>query len=233
MADGAADACICVLFYGAEDKHFKLAQRVLNEPMRCLAGRNVEFRFGCNAIGADTTSFLQRQIADHFRRAMMFHSAQNIMKYPMMRTMFHEPRIAAPVTMWFDHDSYLNPTDGDVHDWFDRVIKQVNGCNLVGSVQKAKLPDEQLAWAEKQPWFNPEQNNTYLPYVISGWWAIKTELLWRFDFPSPEFQQKTGDRILGAALKHQNIPFCHFREGVKVNVNESGVEAAAPRTVEI
>ena len=58
MADGAADACICILFYGAEEKHFRLAQRVLNEPMRCLAKRNIAFRFGCNAVGDATLKFL-------------------------------------------------------------------------------------------------------------------------------------------------------------------------------
>jgi len=233
MADGAADVCICVLFYGAEEQHFKLAQRVLNDPMRCLAKRNIEFRFGCNAVGPDTASFLQRQIADHFHSTVLFHSANNIMKYPMMRQMFHEPAIRAPITMWFDHDSYLEPKECTVEDWLERVIKSVNGCNLIGSVQKAKLPDAQLAWASQQTWFNPEQDNTYLPYVISGWWAIKTELLRRFDFPSPDFQQKNGDRILGAALKHQNIPLCHFRDGVRINVNDSGVEAVVARTIEL
>jgi hypothetical protein len=230
MAEGAAPVCICVLFYGAEDQHFQLAQRVLNEPMRELAKQNVEFRFGCNAVGPDTTRFLLQQIADHFRKATVFHSAENLMKYPMMRRMFYEPAIQSPITMWFDHDSYLEPTD-NVHSWFDRVVNHVNGCNLVGSVERAKLPDEQLAWLTRQPWFNPAYEKTYLPYVIGGWWAIKTELLRRFDFPPPDFKQKNGDRVLGAAFKHQAIQFCHFREGVKINVNSAGVEAAEPRTM--
>ncbi|NDD53094.1 hypothetical protein EBZ39_04305 [bacterium] len=230
MADGAASVCVCVLFYGAEDKHFKLAQRVLNEPMRELAARNVSFRFGCNAVGPDTTQFLVQQIADYFHSATIFHSAENLMKYPMMRRMLYEPAVREPITMWFDHDSYLEPTDG-AHNWLDRVITHVNGCNLVGSVERAKLPDEQLRWIEQQPWFNPEYEKTYLPYVIGGWWAIKTELLYQFNFPPAGFQQKYGERVLGAAFKHQDIRFCHFREGVKINVNDSGVETAAPRTM--
>jgi hypothetical protein len=230
MAEGAASVCICVLFYGAEDKHFKLAQRVINEPLRQLARPDVEFRFGCNAVGQDTTRFLIQQVADHFHSATVFHSAKNLMKYPMMRRMFYTPPIRAPITMWFDHDSYLDP-DIDANAWFDRVVKHVNGCNLVGSVERAKIPDEQLKWMAQQPWFDETYTKTYLPYVIGGWWAIKTELLNRFDFPPPDLQQKYGERILSAAFKHQNIPFCHFREGVKVNVNDSGVESAAPRTM--
>lgn len=223
MVSRAADVCICVLFYGAEEKHFKLAQRVLNEPMQRLAKRNIEFRFGCNAVGADTTSFLQRQIAEHFHAAILFHSAPNIMKYPMMRQMLYEPPISAPVTMWFDHDSYLEP-EGDINDWFDRVLNQVYGCNLLGSMQKAKLTPAQLSWATQQPWFDANRSNTYLSYPIGGWWAIQTKFLTQLNWPSADFQQKGGDVILGAAFKHQNISFCHFRQGVRISANDVGVE---------
>jgi hypothetical protein len=226
MAEGTADVCICVLFYGAENKHFKLAQRVLNEPMRCLAKRNVEFRFGCNAVGAETTSFLQRQIAEHFHTTILFHSANNIMKYPMMREMLYAPPVRAPVTMWFDHDSYLDlDPDDNIDSWFDRVVKQVQGCNLLGSVQKAKLTPAQFAWAEQQPWFDAQRANTYFSYPIGGWWAAQTAFLRQFDWPAVNFQQKGGDVILGAAFKHQNIPFCHFRQGVRISANDMGVES--------
>lgn len=231
MADGAADVCICVLFYGAEDKHFKLAQRVLNAPMRCLAKRNIEFRFGCNAVGAETTFFLQRQISDHFHRALLFHSPENIMKYPMMRRMLYEPPIKAPVTMWFDHDSYLDPED-DVNDWLDRVLKNVAGCNLLGSVQKNVISAEYISKQTAQPWFNPDCDKTYLSYVVGGWWTIKTDLLLRFDWPPSDLKQKNGEIVLSAMFKHQNLSLCHFREGVRVNVNDSNVEAAAPRTID-
>lgn len=232
MADGAADVCICVLFYGAEEQHFKLAQRVLNEPMRCLAKRNIAFRFGCNAVGHATTTFLLQQIADHFHNAVLFNSAQNIMKYPMMRRMLYAPPIRAPITMWFDHDSYLNPDD-DVNDWLDRVIKNVEGCNLLGSMQTGVLSAEYLAKQADKPWFNPNCDKTYLSYAVGGWWTIKTELLKRFDWPSEDLQQKNGEIVLSAMFKHQNLSLCHFREGVRVNVNDAGVESATPRTIDV
>jgi len=230
MADGAAEVCICILFYGAEEQHFKLAQRVLNEPMRCLAKRNIEFRFGCNAVGAATTDFLLCQIAEHFQNATLFHSPENILKYPMMRRMFHESPIRPPITMWFDHDSYLKPGI-DVDDWLRRVVKHFDGCDMVGSVQKSKLTDDQVEWAKPQWWFT-DSDKTYMSYAIGGWWAVKTDLLRRYDWPAEDFQQKGGDVVLGALLKHQERCLCHFREGVHVNANEAGVEAAAARTIE-
>jgi hypothetical protein len=231
MADGIADVCICVLFYGAEDQHLKLAQRVLNEPMRCLAKRNIEFRFGCNAVGAATTDYLMQQIADHFHRAILFHSPENIMKYPMMRQMFYSPPNRAPITMWFDHDSYID-SEKDVDAWFDRVMKNVDGCNFLGSVQRGALSAAQLDWFAGQPWFNPAYDKKYLSYVAGGWWAIKTELLNKFNWPPEDLRQKGGDILLSAMFKHQGVQFCHFRDGVRVNVNDAGVEAAEPRTID-
>lgn len=230
MAEGAAEACVCILFYGAEDAHFKLAQRILNEPMRRLAERNIEFRFGCNAVGDATREFIGQQIDEHFQNTLVIDLTENIMKYPIMRRMFYNAPIAAPITLWFDHDSYLAP-DGDVHVWFDRVTRHFNSCDMLGSVYTAQLSAEQENWVAKQPWFNKENARPYMQYVSGGWWAIKTALLRQYDWPPTDFKQKHGDRVLGALCKHQGLSVCHFRDGVCVNVNESGVEAVAPRTI--
>ena len=71
MADGSA-ACVCVLFYGSDDYCFKLAQRVLNEPMRELAALDVDFRFGLNAVGERTRQFVRRQASLFFKNAVVF-----------------------------------------------------------------------------------------------------------------------------------------------------------------
>jgi hypothetical protein len=231
MADGAAEACVCILFYGDEDRHFKLAQRVLNEPMRKLAERNVHFRFGCNAVGTATSDFLVQQIAEHFHNAVLFYSKENIMKYPMMRLMFHSPPIKAPVTIWFDHDSYLESHADDGVDWLDRVLKQFYCCDMQGSVYKAQLSEEQAAWAEEQPWFDARPARPYLSYALGGWWAIKTEILQKWNWPPADLQQKNGDRLLGTLFEQQALKLCHFRGGVCVNANDAGVEASVPRTI--
>lgn len=223
MAEGPADICICVLFYGAEDSHLKLAQRVLKS-LRCLAGRNVVFRFGCNAVGLATSTLLRQEIEQHFRKTLLVYSKENMLKYPMMRSMFHEPPIREPITLWLDHDSYL-PDDVDANNWLDRVVLHLaRDCDVLGSIQKAKLTDEQIAWATTQPWFVPETPNTYLSYPTGGWWGIKTELLRQFDWPPQEFKQKHGDVLLGALAKHQSLSLCHFRGGLCVSANTHGVE---------
>lgn len=228
MADGAADACICILFYGADEKHFKLAQRVLNGPMQRLAKRNIEFRFGCNAVGEATTRFLLQQIADHFHSATLFHSKENIMKYPMMRQMFHSPPIKSPLTIWLDHDSYL-VDDLDADNWFERVVQHFNYCDMQGSVYKTLLSDEQKDWVSKQPWAEQAESKPYVGYALGGWWVIRTGILQKWNWPAEDLQQKNGDVFLGALFTHQQFKLCHFRDGVVVNANDAGVEGAALR----
>lgn len=230
MANGVADVCVCVLFYGADDKHYRLAERVLNKPLQALAERNVEFRFGCNAVGQKTLTLLQRQISSYFDAAVLFNSHSNILKYPMMREMFHAPPIRAPITMWFDHDSYIDP-ETDVDGWLSRITKQLSGCDMVGSVQISRLADEQRTWVEMQPWKTKDSNTQYVSHVIGSWWAINTRLLMTYNWPPVSLNQKGGEILLGELFRQQNLHLCHFREGVRINVNEAGVEAAQPRTM--
>jgi hypothetical protein len=78
MADGAADLCVCVLFYGADEHCFNLAQRVLNAPMRELAKHNVEFRFGFNAVGPETRAYVRAAVEECFRDALWIEPEANI-----------------------------------------------------------------------------------------------------------------------------------------------------------
>lgn len=229
MADGAA-VCICILFYGAGEKYLKLAQRVLNAPMRSLVGQDVEFRFGCNAVGASTADYLQSQIDKHFHRAIVFEQPVNLFKYPMMRRMVHSLPITAPVTMWFDHDSYLYE-DTDAPTWLRRVLKQLSGCDMLGSIHKGVLSPQQADWAIRQPWQTGEMTTRYVTYASGSWWAVKTPVLQKYNWPPSNLGQKGGDILFGDLFKQQQLSLCHFRDGVRINVNDAGVEAAQPRTM--
>jgi hypothetical protein len=229
MADGAA-VCVCVLFYGAGEKYLSLAKRVLNASMRQLANLNVEFRFGCNAIGESTREYLQAQASEYFHGALFFEEAQNVFKYPLMRRMFNERMITAPVTIWFDHDSYIEENI-DAESWLNRIVRQLGSCKMIGSIHKGKLNESQLAWVNRQAWTTTDAEPHYLSYATGSWWALNTDVLYRYDWPPPNLQQKGGDLLLGELFKQQNLSLCHFRDGLRINVNEAGVETPQARTV--
>lgn len=228
MANGFADVCVCVLFYGADDYCYQLAQQVLNEPMRQLAGLNVEFRFGLNAVGPETREHVQAQIQQHFVQAIVVDSPQNIYKYPMMRRLLHDTPIQAPVTMWFDDNSRI--AEGtDVHTWLRRILAQLESCDMLGSVYRYGLQGNQADWVRDQPWFADKEPGPYVQYAAGGWWAIKTDALNKFNWPSSDIQHHGGAAMLGELVKQQDMLLCHFRDNVLINTNASGVEAAPPR----
>jgi len=229
MAEGAADLCICVLFYGADDYCSYLARRVLNAPMRELAARNnIEFRFGFNAVGPQTREFVTQQIAEHFHRATVIDCAVNIFKYPLMRRLFHDSALTTPAIMWFDDNSYISP-DTDVDRWLNRIFKHLDGCALLGSVYTQGLIGNQAAWIKSQPWYGGKQPAPYVKYVADGWFVMRASYITEFNWPPPCIAQYGGDVMLGELCRQQNLSFCHFRDNVLISANSSGVEGVYRR----
>lgn len=228
MAEGAAGVCVCVLFYGSDDTCFKLAQRVLNAPMRELTNYPVEFRFGCNAVGHDTKAFLQEQMASVFTRATLFESAANAHKYPMMRRMFYEHPISAPIVVWFDDDSCFAP-DTDISSWLPRLTQQLAFNEIVGSIYKTRLEGNQSTWIKAQPWYAGKEPQAYVQFPAGSWWAAQTATLHRFNWPPNTTAHKGVDVMLGELCRQQELAIGHFRDGVWINANADGIEAAGSK----
>lgn len=229
MAEGSADLCVCVLFYGTDDYCCQLAKRVLNKPMRELAEHNIEFRFGFNAVSPDTHRVVDAFLdaSDYVVQARV-DSPVNIYKYPMMRRLFYDTPITAPVTMWFDDNSHIDP-DTDVVTWYSRVINQLDYCTVLGSVYTQGLVGNQANWIKAQPWFNGKEPIPYVKYPAGGWWAAQTSILQQFNWPPPEIKHHGGDLMFGELLRQHDLPLCHFRDNVMIQTNASGVESVTTR----
>ena len=228
MADGSAGLCVCVLFYGEDDVALPLAQRVLNGPMRELARHNVEFRFGFNAVGKETRAYVQESIAQVFHAATCVEPEQNIFKYPMMRRLFYDRPLTAPLTMWFDDDSCLAP-DCNVDSWLPRVTRLLETYAMIGSLYRQRLLGNQAEWIKHQSWATGKPVSPYVKFITGGWWTIQTNVLQRFNWPVPEIRHRGGDVMLGALCDQQSLPIAHFRDKVWINANTAGVESKSPR----
>jgi hypothetical protein len=226
MADGAADVCVCVLFYGTDDYCYSLAQRVLNRPMRQLADLGAEFRIGLNAVGEQTRELVM-EFAEK-TEASITESQANIYKYPIMRRMFYEKPLHASATMWFDDNSFISP-DADAERWLQRVLNQLSGCTMLGSVYTQGLVGKQPEWVRGQPWFAGKEPGPYVKYAAGGWWTIQTAALRQLDWPTKNVKHHGGDVMLGEALKQQDMLLCHFRDDVMIQANANGLESAQKR----
>lgn len=226
--DPNPELCVCVLFYGEDAAALPLAQRVLNGPMRELAKQNVEFRFGFNDIGAETRAYIRAAVETDFHRHLWIEPGGNVFKYPIMRQMLHARPLLAPYTMWFDDDSCLAP-DCDVLTWWPRVKNLLGTYAMVGSLYRQRLLGDQAAWIKDQWWYANKPVGPYIQFITGGWWAVRSELLLRYDWPVPDLRHRGGDVMFGALCAQQNIPITHFRDKVWINANAAGIESKAPR----
>lgn len=228
MSTQDPDFCVCVLLYGANSYCVRMAQRVINTPLRLLGERGISFRFGLNAVGDETRDIVRSAVAESFPGAIVVDSPDNIYKYPMMRRLFYSEPIVAPFTMWFDDDSCIVP-DTDVDVWLTRIRQQMQAYTMLGSVHKERLIGNQSGWVKEQHWYNGREPQAYTQFAAGGWWTIRTDVLTRFNWPTTVFKHRGGDVMLGELLRQHNLPLGHFRDNLWINANAFGVESQSTR----
>lgn len=223
---------IHVLLYG---NHLDLAERcLLSLIQHCEAALPQNLRLGCNAIGKGTRKFVDELTAQGWLlRENIWDSTQNIHKYPLMRKMFYDPKrpIRTPYVMWFDDDSFVRD-DTFLIKAADALATR-NRANrlpdMLGSVYNIPLRETQRDWIKDQSWYANKPIEQRVRFATGGWWAIRTELLKKYNYPWPELDHRGGDVMLGQLLQQQGLVLQHFRDGVAINADEHGRESKAQR----
>lgn len=212
---------ICVLFYG---DHFNLASRCLT-PLR--QGGPIpasHLRIGLNAVCPQT-----RELAYQVAPGYVWEFEENQHKYPVMRQMIHGiSPIRTLYTMWFDDDSFITQP---LAPWLSLVESRMVDTDLLGSVYQIAWQGQQRAFVKAQPWYagkDPGERDR-IKFATGGWWTIRTDVLYRLNYPWPELDHRGGDAMMGEMCHQQNLRLKHFRDGVKINADSSGKESAAPR----
>jgi len=227
MAVGSA-FCICALFYGSDSLCYQFAQRIVNQSFCALGQCGAELRIGLNAVGEPTRQLVAETAQRYFAQSTIVDCPQNIYKYPMMRRLFYDKPLTRQFVMWFDDNSYL-AADLNTEVWLERVQRQLNACAVLGSVYTGKLIGNQKAWVENQPWYAGKEPKDYVKYVTDSWWAAKCAALVAHNWPPVEIRHHGGDIMLGEFCRQHDLPLSHFRDGVAINANPSGIEGAKSR----
>jgi hypothetical protein len=218
------ELCVCVLLYGSDDYCYRMAERVINAPLKELGARNCDFRFGLNAVSDKTRDLVLEAVAVNFSGAVVVDCPENIFKYPMMRRLLAARPLLAPITMWFDDDSCIVP-GVDTAVWLARIQQQMQACAMLGSIYRERFIGSQAEWVKAQPWYNGKPTGPYTQFAAGGWWAIRTAVLTQFNWPAAVFRHRGGDIMLGELLRQHDLPLGHFRDNLWINANEYGVEA--------
>lgn len=228
-----------VLLYG---DHADLAARCLTSLLSALTPKHVQtVRVGLNEV-SPRVDFLAEVFAKGVARMDMQcllykeESNQNVMKYPLMRRMIHDPRYTLDEretrVMWFDDDTYV--TDPKPEQWFDRVETawRAAGTKLMGAPYQPRYnwnANERAAIAA-QPWCRNVAVLGFKPtFVTGGWWVADLEFLREWGYPFPELRHNGGDVLLGEVCRQQGVRIVTFRNGVAINADKDGRESFAKR----
>lgn len=204
---------VCMLFYG---DYPELARRLL-ESLR-VHNYVQDFRIGLNAIGPETRDLVytwgrgkSRQTPTRIYEAENF---ANLGKYPLMRAMLRDQPLA-PRTMWFDDDSYLDPTCG--LEWWDQAVQVSDDAVQVGAVHSIRQRHHQHTVICQQPWYTglPVGAKHLYTFATGGWWIAQSEFLLKWDYPFPALHHNGGDSILGELIRQQRQRLVRFSAGTQ------------------
>ncbi len=213
---------ICVLLYG---NHTDLASRCVGSIAAGGVPNGLSLRIGLNAVHADT----KRLVQDRCPTAEIYEYNDNRHKYPVMRDMVHGAhRITTPYTMWFDDDSYI---ESPLSAWLPLVATAMTDADLIGSPYIMEWRGNQRAYVKAQPWYggNDPAVRKHIKFITGGWWTIRTEVLYRYDYPWASLDHCGGDTMLGELCLQQKLRMRKFRTNVRINADWAGRESASTR----
>lgn len=220
---------IGVLLYG---DYPELAERCLRSITNTVRAEDLNLRVGLNQVSDRVTSWVKSWVPPE----NIWESTENIHKYPMMRQMVHGLKpVETDYFMWFDDDSFLQGydlTSGDNNPyWLQHLEHTMVNSDMVGSIYTIGWQGQQREFVKAQPWYAEKDpaERSKIRFATGGWWTIRTELLYRYDYPWPMLDHRGGDAMLGEMCYQQGLRLNHFRDGVRINANASGQESKAQR----
>ena len=208
-----------------------LARRCLNSIVGTIdVGHVSDIRIGLNAVSEATRSIAVEAAYKSPVVARLYEEErkQNVLKYPLMRRMLHDPDnpITAKRAMWFDDDSFV--TGGKA--FWRRTAAECKDSAVLGRKYVCRYwwTAEELAEMKKEPWYAREFT-TRPEFITGGWWTASMAFLRKWDYPFLPLRHNGGDVLLGELCRHQNAIVKHYHDGVAINANVRGVDGSAER----
>ena len=204
---------ICATIYG---DYPQLAAKLLDSI--AVNAHVADIRLGLNSVSSATSSFVHSWAMSQMRAqpVFIFEPADNanVGKYPLMRQMFRYGDIASKI-MWFDDDSYVDPSAGV--DWWHSAHAVSKSNIQVGAVHSIMQRGRQHEVIKQQLWYQGRVLNSRHRYrfVTGGWWIADSAFLLKWDYPFPALHHNGGDSILGELLRQQYITPGQFHNGMQ------------------
>jgi GT2 family glycosyltransferase len=213
---------ICVLAYGP---HVTLAERCLGSLYTYTDPTLFYLRAGLNEV-APATQALFQEYAARFKNITLFTEQWNVFKYPMMRRIFHETPLSTVWTIWCDDDTHF--TRPDWLQWLALKMECSPDVVMWGRPYMLWRRDKFiLDWIKAASWYRglrcmggkdrDGNKAAKFRFATGGFWAIRSEVIRKLNWPDPRLVHTTGDFLLGEALRQNRLSVGRFDYGVKIN----------------
>lgn len=213
---------VCVLAYGS---NVRIARRFLDTLYKYTDPVLFRLRAGLNEAEPATCK-LFREYASRFGNVTQFVAPRNIFKSPMMRRMFYETPLATAWTIWCDDDTHFTR-----HDWLQRLglkMEQAREICLWGKLYTLWRNDRQIVnWIREAAWYRGKpcvqgrdprgRAAVKFTFATGGFWAIRTDVLQKLNWPDPRLIQAHDDFLLGEAMRQNDLRMGRYDYGVAIN----------------
>jgi len=223
---------VCMLLYG---DYPGLAKRLFGSLQNYAYVQ--DFRIGLNSVSAGTLDALHTWINqdNRWKRTPVYvyedNQNRNLGKYPLMREMFKDSKRPASRIMWFDDDSFLDPTANEL--WWENVSSISTNKTQIGAVHYIRQRNKQYEVVKQQDWYTGKSVNSGHRFIFAtgGWWVADTQFLLKWDYPFRGLHHNGGDSILGELIRQQAGTLVNFKEGCQCHCescNKSGIMPSKP-----
>jgi hypothetical protein len=219
-----------ILFYG---NHLHLAQRCLESIMHVADVQMIhEFRVGFNDVCDETRRYVCGRLAESGIPSLVYEPERNVMKYPLMRRMFHDPDrpIHPSWIMWFDDDSCLSTRDAN---WWRLVAVTLENfqADMLGHIWVKRIEDNQHLGIQAQSWYTGKTVGPKykMKFATGGWWVAKRDMILKHNYPWPALHHNGGDTTLGEMIRQQGYRLQNFDQFLWINADERGRHSKAAR----
>lgn len=165
-------------------------------------------------------------------------SEKNLGKPGMMRQLLRKPLISTEWTIWFDDDSF--PYRADWLRCLEVAIEVQPAAVMLGVPATTHVCGRTVEFITEAPWY---RNIPLLPseqpgmaaklrFILGGFWAIRTEWLYRLDWPDRRIVHFEDDYMLGEAIRQNGGEIGQFRSGVKIDTLPRRAPPGMPSSLE-
>lgn len=174
-----------------------------------------------------------------FFRPVVYLEKNNLGKPAMMRRLFRDPGIESDWTIWFDDDSF--PYRADWLQSLDVAIARQPEAVIFGIPAITHISAQMVEFIRDASWYRglpllPSEQRAAaarIEFILGGFWAIKTEWIYKLDWPDPRIVHFEDDYLLGEAIRQNGGKLGHFHSGVKVDTAPRRAPAGMPSTLDV